>query len=154
MAADFELLSQQLDFMRSWTTALPRRIAEATASIRPKIEFGERHGSWSLRLSWMDGQLSKAAELALTDATDATVDLKVSDIPTETVVVSVRASATTNASYVCENIYERRRGVRGISRTQLERWFLSAIERAGDYNIASLVSSYSTGVPTTSRESS
>jgi hypothetical protein len=135
---DSDALVGQLELIKSWKQGLPPRAAELVAGIDARIDFGERHGSWFLRLIWEEGDLSKSAELALTNAEPTSDDVS------ESAVVSVRSSASSQSRFVAETVYENRRSMRRLSTDLLEDWLISAVERAAGYNDSSLLFAYDT----------
>jgi hypothetical protein len=103
------------------------------------VDFGERHGSWFLQLSWQEGDLWRSAELALTNPQATPDDLTI------TTYVTVRASASTDSRYVTETLYDNRRSSLRLWSDQLQSLLLTAVQRARGYNPGSLTESYLRG---------
>ena len=134
----FENVSQEIDQLRSWKEFRPRAL-ELVDTPEAATNFGERHGSWVYSIRWDADGLRKSAEIALTNPGPT------SDDTATVAVVSVYSSASDQARYVREVIYERQRAVRGVRPQMFEDWLLSAVRRANEYTPASLVASYETG---------
>jgi hypothetical protein len=143
MPAEFMTLDEQLALLKGWSSEQSHLIS-ALELDGARTVFGERHGSWFLRVWWTADELMRSAELALTNATI------LPDAQADTVVVSVRATASSDERYVSESVYERRRSVKRLPSETLEEWFRSAVERAGAFSQRDLSSAYRLGTPETS----
>ncbi len=145
MPERFETVQQYADELKRWSQSLLDELAEATATDIRTVEFGERHGSWFLQVRWSDGDLSKSADVALTNPTS---------IPDSTAAVArltVWASASNEVRFVRETLVDSRRTLRRLSTDSLRTYLLSAIQRADNYNVSSLTEAYVTGVETAPR---
>jgi hypothetical protein len=143
MPPEFKTLDEQLTLLKGWASQ-PSRVVDALDLDDSRAVFGERHGSWFLRVWWTSDDLLRVAELALTNATI------VPDAQADTVVVSVSATASSDERFVTESIYERRRSVRRLPSETLAEWFRSAVERAGAFSQRDLSDAYRLGTPETS----
>jgi hypothetical protein len=121
----FDSLMDQVAMLRSWSGNLPSGVGPLPPETA--VSFGERHGSWFLRVVWRQDDLSRSAELALTNP-EATPDGTA-----EVAYITVRATASTDSRFVDEILHDRRRASRGVSIEQLEAWLLSAVQRARGY---------------------
>ena len=63
---DFETFSDQTSFLKQWASQRSRGFQRLELP-RSRIDAGERHGSWFLRVLWHAGDLTRTAELALTN---------------------------------------------------------------------------------------
>lgn len=142
MPPEFETLAEQVAILKQWS-ALPSRVVGDLSVDGIRADFGERHGSWFLRLSWAGDELIRTAELALTNATLAP------DSEAEAAVVTVRATASSEERFVIENIYEGRRRVRRLNSAELETWLRTAVERASSLSNRELSQTYLLGTPET-----
>jgi hypothetical protein len=135
--AEFESLSEVIRALKGWSETLPGRWSNVAAD--RSVAFGERHGSWFLQVAWSQDEVSRSAELALTNAGVT------QDAVATAAYISVRASASTDSRFVVETLYEQRRAPTSVSREELAGLLESAITRALNYNSASLNEVYATG---------
>jgi hypothetical protein len=71
-------LAEQRETLEAWKEQMPASVRETYGNRDVDVTIGERHGSWFIRVQWMeDGDLLKIAELALTNP-EATADLDAS----------------------------------------------------------------------------
>ncbi len=142
MPPEFETLSEHAALLKRWSSQPSQLLGDLTVE-GARADFGERHGSWFLRLSWTTENLTRTAELALTNAT------VVPDGVAESAVVTVRASASSEERFVAETVYEARRGVRRLTSDDLAGWLRTAVERASNLSNRELSQPYLLGTPET-----
>ena len=142
MPPEFETFSEQVALLKQWSVQPSQVLGEVDVD-DARAEFGERHGSWFLRLRWTTDELTRTAELALTNATLSP------DNDAEFAVVTVRATASSEERFVTENIFEGRRGVRRLKSDALEGWIRTAVERANNLSNRELSHTYLLGTPET-----
>lgn len=134
-------LLEQHALLQAWSERLPVTVAALLDGRDVRSTAGERHGTWMLRVEWRDDPLVRQAELGLTNP-EATPDET-----TDSAVVSTRASATTDARFVAEVLYERRRSLSRIPNEFLEQQLAAAVQRAASYTPQSLIAVYELGSP-------
>ena len=135
MAVSVAALGQYLEAL-----ADTQLVIERTAASNGSLSHGERHGSWFIGVSWSTGSgIQRSAEIALTNAT------ALEDSRADAAFVSARASASTDAYWVSDMVYEQRRSVRRIDPIDLENWLRAAIELADSYTPAALTNAYALG---------
>ena len=137
---EFETFGQEVEYLKSLSGQLPGRIRDLGERLGARVVFGERHGSWLLRMMWQRDGLTRTAELALTNPEPTP------DSTTDASYVTVRSSASNDLRYVVEDIYNKRRSVRRLPPEQLDDWLFAALERADGYTDASLIEGYATGI--------
>lgn len=142
MPPEFETLSEQIALLKQWSSQ-PSQVLGDVELDGARADFGERHGSWFLRLTWTTENLTRTAELALTNATVSPDNLA------DRAVVTVRASASSDERFVVEGIYEGRRGVRRLHSDDLAGWLRAAVGRAGNLSNRELSQTYLLGTPGT-----
>jgi hypothetical protein len=142
MPPEFETLSEQIALLKQWSSQ-PSQVLGDLNVVGARADFGERHGSWFLRLSWTADNLTRTAELALTNPTVAR------DNVANIAIVTVCASASSDERFVLESIYEGRRGVRRLHSDDLAGWLRTAVERAGNLSNRELSQTYLLGTPGT-----
>jgi hypothetical protein len=142
MPAEFETLSEQVALLKAWSAEPARVLADLNLD-GVRADFGERHGSWFLRLRLTADEVIRTAELALTNATMAP------DNEAEYAIVTVRASASSDERFALEKIYEGRRGVRRLRTATFEAWLRSAVERANGLSNRERSQTYLLGTPET-----
>lgn len=125
--------------LEGWSERLPPQVLQSLADRNATVSFGERHGSWILRLSWVEGEIIRFADLALTNS-EATPD-----DATNYGVITIRSAASTEDRYVVETLYERRRAVSRLPEDFLVDQLDVALRRATSYTTVNLTERYRTG---------
>lgn len=127
--------------LKQWTARLPSAVGGALDGTETTTRWGERHGTWFLRVTWSTDGLLRLAELAVTPVGALPIG---SATP---VHFSVRSAATTDLRFVVTNLYGRQRGLTGLTPDHLAEQLLSAVRAAQTYVEASLSQAYTTGIP-------
>jgi hypothetical protein len=139
-----ESLKEQQQLLEGWQHSLPPSVNELLQGRDPEVTFGEKHGSWVLRVSWVQAEILRIADIALTN-TESTPD----DVTTYA-FITIRSAASTNEKWVAETLYERRRTVSNLPDDFLADQLVAAVLRAIAYTLVNLTESYRTGVGSTS----
>jgi hypothetical protein len=137
---EFETFSEEVEYLKTLSGHLPVDIRNLGERLGARVDVGERHGSWLLRMMWQRDGLIRTAEVALTNPEPTP------DNTTTASYITVRSSASNDQRYVAEDIYNRRRSVRGLHQEQLEDWLFAALQRADGYSESSLIEGYETGI--------
>jgi hypothetical protein len=134
-----ETFKEQRQALAGWPERLPSPVVEALPDVDPFVTFGDRHGSWVLRIAWVQAELIRIAGLAITNS-EATPDEL-----TNNAVVTIRSSASTEERYVVETLFERRRAISRLPAGFLVDQLATAVRRAGSFTSVNLTASYLTG---------
>lgn len=134
-----ETFTEQRLAIASWSERLPSPVVEALPDASSVVTFGDRHGSWLLRISWVQAELLRMADLAITNA-EATPDEL-----TGSAVVTIRSSASTEERFVVETLFERRRTISRLPEDLLVDQLAAAVRRAGSFTSVNLTATYLAG---------
>lgn len=106
------------------------------STLNARVTRGERHGSWFIEFLWESNELYRSAEIALTNPSE------LPDSRAKSVVVTVRAFATSTSQWVGETIYEQQRAVSRLRLDDFEDWLELAVLRAANFTLSSLANAY------------
>lgn len=134
-----ETLKEQQQVLAGWSQRLPAQALQSLEDRNATASFGERHGSWVLRVFWVEGDIFRFADLALTNSEATPDDVTIYG------VITVRSAASKADRYIVETLYERRRAVSRLPDGYLADQLVVALRRALAYTSVNLTERYRTG---------
>lgn len=128
--------SEHQALLKSWGERLPSSASMQLEGRETTLTSGERHGTWFIRVEWVQDSLLRLAELGLTNP-QPTRD----EVSTDA-VVSSRAGASNEVRFVSETLLGQRRTLARLPQDFLELQLAAAVQRALGYTVQNLTENY------------